>query len=136
MSARWSEQEEDDVTPVDDRIEQHDSEGEIGTETKKYEVFDLNHDDILIGHIVIDVKFKDMAEKINLLLRSKSQTTERRPKMKPIKSTAELFYKTEKCKNEFNGQGRCAYSAKCKFAHTDDELKSHIERKDKVIKYA
>ena len=38
----------------------------------------------------------------------------------------ELLYKTEKCRNQWNGKGVCKYSSKCRYAHSSGELRNRV----------
>ena len=52
-------------------------------------------------------------------------------------SVNKKLYKTEVCRNQFDGFGICPYEKKCRFAHTTSELryrKKHLSYKTVICK--
>jgi hypothetical protein len=109
-------------------------------EDYKYAIHDIVIDDITIGHIVINNTYSEIANELikvsqTLSISSNTGPQKRKIKVKRVTQVADLFFKTEPCRNQFNGKGRCSYGVKCKFAHTDTEIKENQERCSKTVAF-
>ena len=100
----------------------------------KYSIHDIIIDDTTIGHIVINNSYNDIANELIRISQTMSNNSQKRKiKVKKITQVGDLFFKTEPCRNQFNGRGKCSYGSKCRFAHTDTEIKDNQERCSKTV---
>lgn len=102
-----------------------------------YTILDLSINENVVGHVIINVKHKDVAAELQRLMASNSfgLYTQKKPKLKPSRQVSDLFFKTEACRSEYNGTGSCSYGNRCRFAHSDGEIREHQDRCSKVMQY-